>query len=91
MFKAFALHVVCVQVVSALLLVSLQVQARAQTQAQSQEPHKSLFVIERQLVTVKRVLNVRRPGMVSPPEDHQLIRKLHSVVQRDVRAQVFYD
>ena len=52
MFNALALRVVCVQAVSALLLVSLQVQARVQIQAQSQEPHKSLYVIERQIVTV---------------------------------------
>ncbi len=53
--------------------------------------YQSMYQLNGQIVTVKRVLNVQRPGMVCQPEDHQLIRKLHPVVQRDIRAQVFYD
>ncbi len=53
--------------------------------------YQSTYQLSGQVVTVKRVINAQRPGMVCQPQDYQLIRKLHPVVQRDVRAQVFYD
>ncbi len=37
--------------------------------------YQSTYQLNGQIVTVKRVLNVQRPGMVCQPEDHQLIRK----------------
>lgn len=44
-----------------------------------------------QVVTAKRVLQAQRPSMVCQPDDHQVIRRLHPVVQRDIRGQIFYD
>jgi hypothetical protein len=53
--------------------------------------YQSTYRLSGQVVTVTRVINVQRPSMVCQTEDHQLIRRLHPVVQRDIRAQVFYD
>jgi hypothetical protein len=42
--------------------------------------YQSTYQLSGQIVTVKRVLDVQRLGMVCSPEDHQLIRRLHPVV-----------
>jgi hypothetical protein len=44
-----------------------------------------------QVVIAKRILQAQRPGMVCQPEEYQITRRLHPVVQRDIRAQIFYE
>lgn len=44
-----------------------------------------------QVVIAKRVLKAQRPGMVCQPDEYQITRRLHPVVQRDVRGQIFYE
>ena len=44
-----------------------------------------------QVVIAKRVLQAQRTGMVCQPGDYQINRRLHPVVQRDIRGQIFYE
>jgi len=44
-----------------------------------------------QVVIAKRVLQAQRPGMVCQPGEYQITRRLHPVVQRDIRGQIFYE
>lgn len=53
--------------------------------------YQSTYRLEGQVMIVKRVLQAQRPRMVCQPDDYQVTRRLHPVVQRDVRAQIFYE
>lgn len=53
--------------------------------------YQSTYRLRGQVLTVQRVVQAQRPSMVCQPNDYQVIRKLHAVVQRDLRSQIFYD
>ena len=53
--------------------------------------YQSTYRLSGQVVKVERVLQAQRPGMVCQPDDHQVRRRLHPVVQRDIRGQIFYE